>query len=91
MKRYGTPVLPRDNSSTQVIGTEAARPIDSICKDTGGSWNEETNGYQFPTAAGLQQILEGTPRPSGNRLATYKTPKILADRMRELLAAKATT
>src|SRR5262249_39204227 len=68
------------------IGTEAARLIDTILKGSGGSWNEEINGYQFPTAAAsvLQQLLEGTPRPAGNRLATFETPEALAYRMREL-------
>ena len=65
------------------IGTEAARLADSILKDAGGSW-DEINGYRFPTAATLvlQRILEGTPRPPGNRLATFETPETVADRMR---------
>jgi hypothetical protein len=68
------------------IGTEAARTVDSILKGAGGSWDPKSTGYRFPTAAVsvLQHILEGTPRPAGNRLATFETPEALADRMREL-------
>ena len=73
------------------IGTEAAQLIDSILKNTGGSWDAEINGYQFPTAAPsvLQRVLEGTPRPAGNRLATFETPEALAARMRDLAAVTA--
>jgi hypothetical protein len=59
------------------IGMEAAQMVDSILKGVGGSWDGEINGYRFPTAAApvLRRVLEGTPRPAGNRLATFETPE----------------
>jgi hypothetical protein len=72
------------------IGTEAAQMVDSILKGVGGSWDAELNGYRFPTAAVpvLQRVLEGTPRPAGNRLAPFETPEALADRMRDLAGCR---
>jgi hypothetical protein len=68
------------------IGTDAAQLIENRLKEAGGSWDPEANGYKCPTAAVsvLQGILEGSPRPGGNRLATFETPEALADRMRGL-------
>ena len=70
------------------IGGEAALLLGRILKDAGGSWNREVDGYQFRTEAltVLKRVLEGTPRPAGNRLATFETPEALADRMRDLAA-----
>ena len=66
------------------IGTEAAHLIDGISKSAEDSWDSAINGYQFPAPAAsvLRQLLEGTPRPAGNRLATFETPETVADRMR---------
>jgi hypothetical protein len=70
------------------IGAEAAGLVDSILRGAGGSWNGEVDGYQFRTEAlpVLKRVLKGTPRPAGNRLATFETPEALADRMRDLAA-----
>src|SRR5262249_24573402 len=70
------------------IGAEAAQSVDSILKGAGGSWNGEVDGYQFRAEAlpVLKRVLEGTPRPPGNRVATFQTPEALADRMRDLAA-----
>ena len=71
------------------IGTEAAQLIYGIMNGAGGSWDAEINGYRFPTSAAsvLQRILAGSPRPTGNRLATFETPEALSYRMRDLAAA----
>jgi len=68
------------------IGTEATQLVDSILKEVGGSWKAGINGYQFPRAgiSVLARVLEGTPRPPGNRLATFETPDALAEKMRAL-------
>jgi hypothetical protein len=70
------------------IGAEAAQLVDSILKGAGGSWNGEVDGYQFRTEAlpVLKRVLEGTPKPGKNRMATFETPEALADRMRDLAA-----
>src|SRR5262249_12829026 len=34
----------------------------------------------------LERIMKGTPRPAGNRVASFETPQALADRMRDLAA-----
>ena len=62
--------------------------VDSILKGAGGSWNGEVDGYQFRTEAlpVLKRVLEGTPKPAKNRVATFETPEALADRMRDLAA-----
>ena len=68
------------------IGTETTQLVGSILKGVGGSWKAGINGYQFPRAgiSVLARVLEGTPRPPGNRLATFETPDALAEKMRAL-------
>ena len=71
-------LLTREESSAEV-NRDGSRKVDRRHFER-PEWllEEVINGYQFSTA--VLQILEGTPRLAGNRLATFETPNPLRTR-----------